>query len=157
MGEPKKGTIKYRNKEGTLDASALLWRALTSEKPEVMRKYITKDAVICEPDQKVYSPRTEPSLDEYMEEHYEPWTAYKIHDEPEFVEIDLMASALNYRVTAWKLQNGEMKATEAWCHIKRVNAKLPNFDLAAYPPRSVIGEERKMVAADQAEREVDKD
>ncbi|KAL7759335.1 hypothetical protein ACKLNR_009425 [Fusarium oxysporum f. sp. zingiberi] len=116
MGEPKKGTIKYRNKEGTLDASALLWRALTSEKPEIMRKYITKDAVLCEPDQKVYSPRTEPSLDEYMEDGYEPWTAYKIHDEPEFVEIDLMASALNYRVTAWKLQNGEMMATEAWCH-----------------------------------------
>ncbi|KAH7234075.1 hypothetical protein FSOLCH5_001877 [Fusarium solani] len=115
MGEPKKGTILARNKEGTLEASALLWRALTSDKPETMRKYITKDAVLAEPDRKVYSPKTEPTLDEYIEEDYEPWTAYKIHGEPEFVEIDMMASALTYRVTAWKLKGGEMVATEGWC------------------------------------------
>ncbi|KAM5355095.1 hypothetical protein ACJ41O_001741 [Fusarium nematophilum] len=116
MGEPKKGTIVARNKEGTLEASALLWRALTSDKPDTMRKYITKDAVLAEPDRQVYSARTEPSLDEYIEDDFQPWTAYKIHDEPEFVEIDMMSSALTYRVTTWRMTDaGEMVATEGWC------------------------------------------
>ncbi|KAK7430913.1 hypothetical protein QQZ08_002441 [Neonectria magnoliae] len=115
MGDDDKvRNIKSRNKEGTLDASALLWRALC-DKPKMIRKYITHDAVLAEPDREVYSPRTEPTLDEYLEDDYEPWTAYKIHDDPEFVEIDMMSSSLTYRVTAWRLQGGEMVATEGMC------------------------------------------
>ncbi|KAF4977243.1 hypothetical protein FZEAL_6207 [Fusarium zealandicum] len=116
MGEPKKGTIQARNKEGTLEASALLWRALTSDKPETMHKYLTKDAVLAEPDHQIYSPKTEPTLEDYIDDEFEPYTAYKIHDEPEFVEIDMMSTALTYRVTTWKLtDDGQMVATEAWC------------------------------------------
>ncbi|KAH6991222.1 hypothetical protein BGZ61DRAFT_473161 [Ilyonectria robusta] len=112
--EPKKNTILSRNKEGTMDATALLWHALC-DKPKTIRKYITHDAVLAEPDREVYSPKTEPTLKEYLEDYYEPWTAFKIHDDPDFVEIDLMSSAVTYRVTAWRLQGGEMVATEGWC------------------------------------------
>ncbi|KAI5459189.1 hypothetical protein BGZ63DRAFT_390454 [Mariannaea sp. PMI_226] len=114
--EPKKGTILARNKEGTTEASAILWRFLCDDKPyKNLSKYITKDAVLAEPDRKVYSNKSEPSLQEYLEDGYEPWTAYKIHDEPDFVEIDLMSSALTYRVTTWKLKGGQMIATEGMC------------------------------------------
>ncbi|KAH6884542.1 hypothetical protein B0T10DRAFT_131873 [Thelonectria olida] len=113
--EPKKGTILARNKEGTIEASAILWRALCEDKPKMVKKYITKDAVLAEPDRMVYSSKSEPTLEEYFEDEYEPWTAYKIHGEPEFVEIDMMASALTYRVTTWKLKGGEMVATEGMC------------------------------------------
>lgn len=111
--EPKHGTIKARNKEGTLEANSLLWNAFCS-KPKNIRKYVTKDAVLAEPDNRVYSPRTDPPVGEHIDD-YEPWTAYKIHDDPSWVEIDLMASALLFRVTAWRLQEGEMVATEAMC------------------------------------------
>lgn len=47
---------------------------------------------------------------------FEPWTAYRIHGDPEFVEVDMMSAALAYRVTAWRKNgNGEMVATEALC------------------------------------------
>lgn len=114
--DPKPGTILARNKEGTLEASAILWRALCEDKPKMLLKYMTKDAVLAEPDRSVYSPKSEPSLSEYLEDEYEPWTAYKIHGEPEFVEIDMMSSALTYRVTTWRLNSeGEMRATEGMC------------------------------------------
>ncbi|KAH7156659.1 hypothetical protein EDB81DRAFT_880965 [Dactylonectria macrodidyma] len=112
--EKKVNNIRTRNEEGTLDAMALLWRGLC-DKPKTVLKYITKDAVLAEPDREVYSPKTEPTLKEYLEEDYEPWTAYKIHDEPDFVEIDMMSSNVTYRVTAWRLEDGQMVATEGMC------------------------------------------
>lgn len=116
MGEIKEGSICHRNKEGTLEASALLWRGLCDDKPEkTLRKYLTKDGILTEPDRNVYSPKTDPSLDEFIEEEFEPYTAYKIHGEPDFVEIDLMSSALIYRVTTWKLKGGEMQSFEGMC------------------------------------------
>lgn len=113
MGEDRANTIYKRNKEGTQEAVAILWRALC-DKPKTMHKYLTPDAILTEPDHSVYSPQTEPTLKEYIDD-YEPWTAYKIHDEPEFVEIDMMSSAVVYRVTVWRLIDGEMEATEAMC------------------------------------------
>lgn len=116
MGEPKEGTIVWRNKEGTLEASALLWRGLTDDKPQkTLKKYMTKDGIMTEPDRTVYSPKTEPTLYEYIEDGFEPYTAYKIHGEQDFVEIDLMSSALVYRVTTWRLKGGEMQAFEGMC------------------------------------------
>ncbi|KAF7546993.1 hypothetical protein G7046_g9141 [Stylonectria norvegica] len=111
--EPKSGNIFSRNKQGTLEASTLLWGALC-DKPKAIRKYITDDAIIAEPDNSVYSPKTDPTLQEHLDD-YECWTAYKIHDEPEFVEIDMMSAALLYKVTAWRLHKGQMVATEAMC------------------------------------------
>lgn len=111
--EDKPKTIYDRNKEGTLEAVAILWRALC-DKPKTIRKYMAGDGIITEPDHEVYSPKTDPSLDEHIDD-YEPWTAYKIHGDPEFVEIDMMSSAVIYRVTLWMLEDGEMEATEAMC------------------------------------------
>ncbi|KEY64214.1 hypothetical protein S7711_03503 [Stachybotrys chartarum IBT 7711] len=114
--EPHTGSIFSRNKEDALEAETLLWRAMCDGKPKALKKYMTKDCVVAEPDEnKVLSANSEPSLDEYLE-NFEPWTAYKMHDEPQFVEIDMMSSALTYKVTAWRQgRNGEMKPTEALC------------------------------------------
>ncbi|CAM1504576.1 Fc.00g021670.m01.CDS01 [Cosmosporella sp. VM-42] len=115
MSDDEKPTnnIFNRNKEGTNEALALLWRAFC-DKPKTIHKYLTKDAILAEPDHSVYSQKTEPTLKEYIDD-YEPWTAYKIHDDPKFVEIDMMSSAVLYRVTVWRLENGEMQGTEAMC------------------------------------------
>lgn len=111
--EPKQGTIKHRNKEGTLEANTLLWNAFC-HKPKTIHKYLTKDAVLAEPDNRVYSPRTDPAVGDHIDD-YEPWTAYKIHDDPDFVEVDMMSSALIFRVTAWRLKGSEMVPTDAMC------------------------------------------
>lgn len=108
------GSIKSRNRESAIEAQTLLWRALCDGKPKSMRKYITEDAVFVETDNKVYSTTTDPKLSKYIE-MYEPWTAYRLQGEVEFVEIDMMSSSLTYRVTAWKEINGEMVGTDALC------------------------------------------
>lgn len=111
--EDKPKTIYDRNKEGTLEAVAILWRALC-DKPKTIRKYMARDGIITSIDQDVYSPKTDPSLSEHIDD-FETWTAYKIHGDPDFVEIDMMSSAVIYRVTLWQLEDGEMEATEAMC------------------------------------------
>lgn len=114
MPEPAPGSIKARNKDDTIEAEALFWRALC-DKPKTIRKYIADDCVFTQPDNKIYSETSEPSLSDFLDD-YEAWTAYKMHEDPEFVEIDMMSSALTYKVTAWKQNDdGEMKATEALC------------------------------------------
>lgn len=103
-----------RNKEDAIEAQTQLWRALCDQ-PKTIRKYITDDAVLAQPDNQMYSKTTEPSLDDHLED-FQPWTAYKIHDDPQFVEIDMMSSSLIYRVTAWRqTPKGEMIPTEALC------------------------------------------
>lgn len=104
-----------RNKEDAIEAQTQFWRAMCDSKPKSMRKYITDDAVLAEPDNRLYSSSTEPSLSDHID-NFEPWTAYKIHDDPQFVEIDMMSSSLVYRVTAWKQdKQGNMIPTEALC------------------------------------------
>ena len=112
--KPQTGSIYSRNKEDTLEAEALLWRALC-DKPETLKKYMTDDCVYAAPNLKVYSPTSEPTLRKYIEEEWQPWTAYKMHEEPQFVEVDMMSSALTYRVTAWRQKGKEMVPTEALC------------------------------------------
>lgn len=109
------GSIWSRNKEMTLEAQSVLWRAFCDQ-PKAVRKHMTEDAVFADPiDNKLYSPNTEPTFLEHLDNDYEPWTAFKIHDEPEFLEIDMMSSSLTYRVTAWRHKNGQMIPTEALC------------------------------------------
>ncbi|KAH8174398.1 hypothetical protein LIA77_05817 [Sarocladium implicatum] len=111
--EPHPGSIMARNKEDTIEAETLFWRALC-DKPKTIRKYIADDCVMTQPDNKIYSDASEPSLKEYLDD-YEAWTAYKMHDDPEFVEIDMMSSGITYRVTAWKQKGDKMIPTEALC------------------------------------------
>lgn len=105
-----------RNKEDAIEAQTQLWRAMCDGKPKSLRKYITDDAVLAQADNQLYSSNTEPTLSDYLDNDFEPWTAYKIHDDPEFVEIDMMSSSLVYRVTAWRQDaKGRMIPTEAIC------------------------------------------
>ncbi|KAK1983916.1 hypothetical protein LZ30DRAFT_712841 [Colletotrichum cereale] len=110
------GTIYSRNKEDTLEAETLLWRAMCDSKPKHLKKYLDKDAVLAHPGQKPISPKSKPNLQEYLDEDWEPWTAYKMHDDPEFVEIDVMSSSLVYRVTAWRQKGNKLVATEGICN-----------------------------------------
>ncbi|CAH0042934.1 unnamed protein product [Clonostachys solani] len=113
-GKPGKGNIFSRNRDDAVEAQTQLWRAMC-DKPQSIRKYLAEDAVVTDPSNEIYSPESEPSLDDYVE-HFEPWTAYRIHDDPAFVEIDMMSSALTYRVTAWRQdKKGKMIPTEALC------------------------------------------
>lgn len=113
---PGPGSMFNRNKEDAIEAQTQLWRAMCDGKPKSLRKYITDDAVLAQPDNQLYSKSSEPSLADYLDNDFEPWTAYKIHDDPEFVEIDMMSSSLVYRVTAWRQnEKGKMIPTEALC------------------------------------------
>lgn len=108
------GSIFSRNKDNAIEAQTQLWRALC-DKPKTIRKYLTDDAVMADTDNKIYSTKTEPSIKDYID-NFEAWTAYKIHDDPEFVEIDMMSSSLIYKVTAWRQNDsGQMIPTEALC------------------------------------------
>jgi hypothetical protein len=115
MPAPHKGTIKSRNMEDCIEAEVLLWRAMC-DKPESLRKYIAKDAVLALPgeENKIYSPDTEPSISELLDD-FQPWTTYKMHDDPEFVEIDMMSCCLTYRVTVWNGMGKDAETIEAVC------------------------------------------
>lgn len=106
------GSIFDRNKQNAVEAQTHLWQAMC-DKPKAIRKYLTDDAVLAEPDNKIYSSDSNPSITEHIDK-FTPWTAYRIHGEPRFVEVDMMSAALLYRITCWKQQeDGEMVPTEA--------------------------------------------
>ncbi|ROT39612.1 hypothetical protein SODALDRAFT_331722 [Sodiomyces alkalinus F11] len=113
--------IFSRNRDDTIEAVTLLWRAFCDPNPKKsLKKYLAKDAILVQPDGSIYSPDSDPSLDDFLED-FEPWTAYRMdqdQDDLKFVEVDMMSSSLTYHVTAWK-QDGEakdrMRPTEAIC------------------------------------------
>lgn len=108
------GSIFSRNKDDAVEAQTQLWRAMC-DKSKSIRKYVTEDAVVADIDGTIYSPQTKPPLRDYLED-FEPWTAYRIHDDPQFLEIDMMSSSLTYRVTAWRQDaKGKMNPAEALC------------------------------------------
>jgi len=114
--------IKNRNRSETIEANALLWRALCDPNPKKsFKKYFAKDGVLVLPDSGVYSQDTEPSLEEFIEEEFEPYTAYRMEQEEEeikFVEVDMMSSAVTYHVTTWQQVGDDpskMRPTEAIC------------------------------------------
>ncbi|KAM0274325.1 hypothetical protein ACHAQH_007960 [Verticillium albo-atrum] len=116
----KPNNIYHRNRDDTIEATTLLWRALCDSNPKKsLKKYLAEDAILVQPDGTLVSKDTEPSLEDYLED-LEPWTAYRMQDadDADFVEIDMMSTSLTYRVTVWQ-QIGDakdrMKPTEAIC------------------------------------------
>ena len=95
---------------------ALLWRSMCEGKPKMLKKYIAEDAMFALPgeDAKIYSPDSKPSITE-MIENFDPWTTYKMHGDPEFVEIDMMSCALTYRVTVQNGMGKDAETIEAMC------------------------------------------
>jgi ketosteroid isomerase-like protein len=109
------GSIRHRNRENSIEAQTQLWRAMC-DKPKTIRKYVTDDCVIADIDNSIYTSESSPTTREFLDEHFEPWTAYRIHGDPEFVEVDMMSASLVYRVTAWRQDEaGQMIPTEAMC------------------------------------------
>lgn len=108
------GSIFDRNKNNSIEAQTQLWRAMC-DKPRTVHKYLTEDAVFAGPDNQIYSPKTSPTIKKHID-NFEPWTAYRIHGDPEFVEVDMMSAALLYKITLWKQQEGgDMIPTEGLC------------------------------------------
>ncbi|CRK39648.1 hypothetical protein BN1708_016738, partial [Verticillium longisporum] len=100
----KPNNIYHRNRDDTIEATTLLWRALCDSNPKKsLKKYLADDAILVQADGTLVSKDTEPSLEEYLED-MEPWTAYRMQDadDADFVEIDMMSTSLTYRVTVWQ-------------------------------------------------------
>lgn len=114
--------IKNRNRAETIEANALLWRGFCDKKPKkTLMKYMGKDGLLVLPDGSIYSQYTEPSLEKFLEEEFEPWTAYRMNQEEDdikYVEIDMMSTAITYLVTTWQQVGDDpsrMKPTESIC------------------------------------------
>jgi len=128
---PKENTIRVRNRECAIENEALLWRALC-DSGGALKKYLAPDAVFMLPggssDNK--SPRlvtteSEPSLEQYFDRYYQPWTTYRFDSEPEFVEIDMMATSV-----AYKLELGRLNREDKLYRVKAAASSVWRQDSA---------------------------
>ncbi|KAF7346114.1 DUF4440 domain-containing protein [Mycena sanguinolenta] len=94
------GTIRERLKKDVRQLEIHMWRALRDSGPAVF-EYTTDDCTFAI-DGLVLDKDSEPTLKEYMEKTYEPWAKYEIHD-LRIIELDLMAAAAAYKVTASRI------------------------------------------------------
>jgi hypothetical protein len=114
---PKDNSIRMRNKTVALENEALLWRALC-DSGKSLERYLAADAVFMLPGgdfDNGNGPRLltmdaeeEPTLVDYLNSEFKPWTTYKFITEPEFVEVDMMATSVVYKVELGRL-NAEDK------------------------------------------------
>ena len=113
---PKENSIRIRNKQVALENEALLWRALC-DSGKALERYLADDAVFMLPagdSHHAKGPRLltmdaeeEPTLTDYLSDEFEPYTTYKFDGEPEFVEIDMMATSVVYKVELGRLNSEE--------------------------------------------------
>jgi len=121
-GNVRLNTISKRNRAAGLEVETLLWRAIC-DSPEAAKEYMSEDCVMINPlfsnSPKPMSKTTDPSIEEVLK-GAEPWTSFRIHGEPEIVEIDLMAIAVLYTISLFcKGKKGRMEevvatASSAW-------------------------------------------
>ena len=135
---PGPGSIYSRNKSDCIEAAAQLFRTLcddSSRRKKSLNKLTTEDFILAGLDPylatntpsspesdstgdrgQIYSMNTDTKAKDFLLDEFVPWTAYRMHDEPEFVEIDMMSSALTYRATVWrKGEDGQMNEVETVC------------------------------------------
>jgi len=103
-GNVRLNTISKRNHAAGLEVETLLWRALC-DSPDAAKEYMSEDCVMINPlfsgSPKPMSKTTDPSIEEVLK-GAEPWTSFRMHDEPEVVEIDLMAIAVLYTISLYR-------------------------------------------------------
>ena len=85
------GSIYSRNRDDCIEAAASLFRLLCdSEKrrQKMTDRLITEDCIMAglDHDGSLYARKTSPSARKFIKEEFEPWTAYRIHDDSEFVD-----------------------------------------------------------------------
>lgn len=89
--------IFTRNKSDILNQEHLLWRALCHD-GAALKKYLAKDAVLVFPGGQLVTHRSRPGIEQKLA-GLEAWQGYSFDQEPEFVEIDMMAACVAYTVT----------------------------------------------------------
>lgn len=85
------GSINDRLQKDVKSLEVQMWRALRDSGPAVF-EYTAEDDCTFAIDGMVLDKKSEPTLKEYMENHYRPWTTYEMHD-LRVIEIGLMAAA----------------------------------------------------------------
>jgi ketosteroid isomerase-like protein len=111
MTFPKENTIYIRNKEATIEAENLFWRAMCDSGGAV-KKYLADDSVLVFPDGNLLTKDSEPSINDTLNS-FEPWSNFKIRDDPEFVEIDMMATSLVYKISLARHNSSGFETSEA--------------------------------------------
>jgi len=107
-GKGRLDTISKRNHHAAIEVETLFWRALC-DSPDAAKEYMSEDCVMINPlfagDASPMGKKTDPSIDKILE-GAEPWTSYRMHGQPEVVEIDLMAVSVLYKISLYR-QNKE--------------------------------------------------
>jgi len=120
-GNDRLNTISKRNHAAAREVETLLWRALC-DSPEAVKEYLAEDCIMINPlfsgSNEPMTKDTEPSIDQVLDGG-EAWTSYRIHGDPQVVEIDLMAVAVLYRLTLYRqgkkgIQEVEATVSSAW-------------------------------------------
>ncbi|KAK4133207.1 hypothetical protein BT67DRAFT_450505 [Trichocladium antarcticum] len=100
-------TISKRNHAAAREMETLLWRALVDD-PDTAREYLAHDAVMINPllcpraSSQPLSGDTDPKVQDVLERG-QRYTGFRFHGEPLVVEVGLMAVALVYRMSLYKL------------------------------------------------------
>ena len=103
---PKENSILARNKQVTREMEIHFWRALC-DTPSTVRKYLSDDCIMVFPGGKLVTMKSDPSIKSKLED-MEPWTNFEMQDEPEFIEIDMMATTIAYKITLTRMHDGDV-------------------------------------------------
>lgn len=101
-------TISKRNHAAAHEMETLLWRAIC-DSPEAAKEYLAEDCVMINPifspdrDSKPLSKDTEPNIEAVLK-GAERFTGFRFHGKPLVVEVDLMAVALVYKASLYRLK-----------------------------------------------------
>ncbi|KAI9786971.1 MAG: hypothetical protein M1839_005202 [Geoglossum umbratile] len=91
-------SISKRVKEAVIDLEHQVWRALRESGSAVL-PYLAPECVMLVNDQDILDSKSKPSLQEFLESEFRPWTSFDIYD-IHVVEIDMMAAVVCYKVIA---------------------------------------------------------
>ncbi len=114
-GNGRLDTISKRNHAAAREIETLLWRAMC-DSPEAAKEYLAEDCIMINPlfagSNEPMTKDTEPSIDQVLEGG-EPWSSFRMHGDPQVVEIDLMAVAVLYRISLYRHGKKGIKEVEA--------------------------------------------
>ncbi|KAK4457784.1 hypothetical protein QBC42DRAFT_278271 [Cladorrhinum samala] len=101
-------TISKRNHAAAHEMETLLWRAIC-DSPEAAKEYLAEDCIMVNPifspdrNSKPLSKDTEPNIEAVLK-GAERFTGFRFHGKPLVVEVDLMAVALVYKLSLFRLR-----------------------------------------------------
>ncbi|KAK3986602.1 hypothetical protein QBC44DRAFT_332955 [Cladorrhinum sp. PSN332] len=102
-------TISKRNHAAAQEMEVLLWRAIC-DSPEAAKEYLAEDCIMINAlfapnrSSKALSKDTEPNIEAVLK-GAERFTGFRFHGKPLVVEVDLMAVALVYKISLYRLSS----------------------------------------------------